>query len=196
MADDEAPGWAAIDAALSAATGGAEPLHWATGNLPDQDGAYGLNAYPLDGHWLLITLGLSELFSKVTDDAYVSGWGIELTLRTPRAPADEAPPGWALNLLNKLGAYVYSSGRVFEPGHRMDPGGPVTGQEGTRLTGLVFAADPLVPEISTPFGGVDLIAVVGVTADELAAAREAADASDVIASLRAVDSLLVTDPAR
>jgi hypothetical protein len=195
-ADEEAPGWSAIEAALTEATGGVAPLHWGTGNLPDQDGPYGLNAYGLEDHWLLLTLGLSELFSKVTDDPSVSGWGIELTMRVPRTSGDEAPPTWALNLLNKLGGYVYQSGRVLEAGHRMNPGGPITGQQGTGLTGLVFAADPQVPDVSTPFGSVELIAVVGVTADELSAAQQEEDAADVIAALAQRDPLLVTDPGR
>jgi len=134
---DEAPGWSAIEAALDGVTGDVAPLHWGTNNLPDQDGIYGMNAYALDGYWLLLTLGLSELFSKVSDDPYVSGWGIELTMRVPRADGIEAPPQWALNLLNKLGEYVYQSGRVVEAGHRMNPGGPITGSPGTQLTGLV-----------------------------------------------------------
>ena len=193
---DEAPGWSAIEAALAGVTGDVAPLHWGTNNLPDQDGIYGMNAYALDGYWLLLTLGLSELFSKVSDDPYVSGWGIELTMRVPRADGIEAPPQWALNLLNKLGDYVYQSGRVVGAGHRMNPGGPITGSPGTQLTGLVFAADPQVPEVSTPFGGVALIAVVGVTAEELAAAEQDEDASGVIAALTEHDPLLITDPAR
>jgi len=34
--DDEAPGWAAIDAALAERASATDALHWATGNLPDQ----------------------------------------------------------------------------------------------------------------------------------------------------------------
>lgn len=195
-ADDEAPGWSAIEAALVDATGGVAPLHWGTGNLPDQDGPYGLNAYERDGHWLLLTLGLSELFSKVSDDPDVSGWGIELTMRVPRSPDDETPPTWALNLLNRLGEYVHQSGRVFAAGHRMNPGGPIAGQQATPLTGLVFAADPQVPEMSTPFGSLNLITVVGVTSDELTAAQQDEDASGVIAALAERDPLLITDPDR
>jgi hypothetical protein len=36
--------------------------------LPGQDGIYGLSAYRSDGFWLLVTLGLTELFDKVSDD--------------------------------------------------------------------------------------------------------------------------------
>src|SRR5678810_1390974 len=34
-------------------------------------------------HWHYITLGLTELFGKESDNRAVSGWGIELTLKTP-----------------------------------------------------------------------------------------------------------------
>lgn len=193
MTVDEAPGWDALEAALSAVTAGAEPVHYATGNLPDQDGAYGLHAYPQDGYWLLLTLGLSELFVKVSDDPEHSGWGLELTMRVPRRAGDEAPPSWALNLLGTLGAYVFSSGRTFSPGHRMNPGGPITGAPGTRLTGLAFAADPQVPRFTSPFGRVDLVAVFGITADELA---DGPDSSGVVDAHRIANPLLVTDPER
>lgn len=50
MSDEpEAAGWTAIEAALAEAVGDVAPLHWGTGNLPDQDGPYGLNAYPVGG---------------------------------------------------------------------------------------------------------------------------------------------------
>jgi suppressor of fused len=46
---DETPGWDAIEAAVAAVHPGVEPLHWSTATLPDQDGIYGLSAYPTDG---------------------------------------------------------------------------------------------------------------------------------------------------
>lgn len=191
--DDSAPGWDALEAALVPVVGDVAPVHYATGNLPDQDGPYGLHAYPLDGHWLMLTLGLSELFTKVSDDPDVSGWGLELTLRIPRSDADQTPPAWSLNLLRSLGAYMYSSGRTFSPGHRMNPGGPITGTPGTRLNALAFAADPQVPSLTSPFGHVDLVTVFGITTDELA---DGPDSTGVIDAHRQGNPLLVTDPDR
>lgn len=194
---DDAPGWTALEAGIAAVVGDIEPLHWGTNRLPDQDGIYGLNAYPLDEYWLLLTLGLSELFEKVTDDPATSGWGIELTMRVPRgANDDEMPPPWALELLNRLSGYVFSTGRVFAAGHRMDLGGPITGGQQSTLTGLAFATDPAVAQVHTPLGLVDLVAVVGITAEELGMFPEEQDASPLIARLAATNPLLLTDPSR
>ncbi len=60
MPDDAAPGWDALHGALAAAGVTEQPVHWGTGNLPDQDGSYALNAFPRERVWLLVTLGLSE----------------------------------------------------------------------------------------------------------------------------------------
>lgn len=207
ISDDDAPGWAALEAAFAAPTGGAEPQHFGTAALPGQGGLYGLNAYAVDTHWLLLGLGLSDLFGSRPSGGGLlgrlrgrrggtSGHGLELTLRVPRDPADTAPPSWALTLLQQLSAYVASSGRPLAPGHRMNPGGPITGEPSTRLTGLVFAADPQVPVVDTPTGRVDVVAVVGVTAEELASAQQGPDASQVVAALAATDPLLITDPRR
>jgi hypothetical protein len=142
-----------------------------------------------------MTLGLTELFEKESEDVEVSGWGFELTMRLPAAPAEEAPPAWALNLLSKLSEYVYSSSQPFAEGHRMSPGGPITGGPGTRLTALAFAPDPQLPPISTPNGSVDFLAVVGITAEELADMKSASTDA-VLHRLREDDPLLRTDIGR
>jgi hypothetical protein len=107
--ESDAPGWDAIEAAVSAVVPPQQPLHWGT-----------------------------------------SGWGFELTVRVP---ADgEQPPAWALRLLRQLGRYVYSGQRPIQAGHRMQPGGPITGSPGTRLTALAFVADPQLPNVDSPNG--------------------------------------------
>ncbi|MFS8101931.1 suppressor of fused domain protein [Lentzea alba] len=186
--EDQTPGWDAIQSAVEATVPAQEPVHWGTNNLPGQ-GVYGLSAYRADDHWFLVTFGLTELFTKDSDDPAVSGFGIELTIRVP--PAD-TPPLWAPNLLMKLGDYVHSSGRVFAAGHRMDPGGPITGSPGTGLTALAFTEDPVLGTIDTPHGTVQFLTVVGITADELGQAK-ASSTADVLDNL---GPLLITDPAR
>lgn len=186
--EDQTLGWDAIQSAVEATVPAQEPLHWGTNNLPGQ-GVYGLSAYRCDDHWFLMTFGLTELFTKDSDDPAVSGFGIELTMRVPLA---DTPPPWAPNLLSKLGDYVFSSGRVFAAGHRMDPGGPITGSPGTSLTALAFAGDPVLGTIDTPHGAVQFLTVVGITADELSQAK-ASSTADVLGGLC---PLLLTDPTR
>ena len=192
---DEAPGWDALTAQLAAALPDQEPLHHGTAALPDQ-GIQGISAYRAPGHWVLVTYGMTELFVKVSEDPTTSGWGIELVLRVPRGEEDDGPPAWALELLGKLADYVDSTGKVFAPGHRMDPGGPITGgQPPTRLTAVAFTADPELAPFDSPRGRVGFLAVVGVTAEELER-MQASTTAEVVAELAARDPLLVTDPTR
>jgi len=168
MEQDAAPGWDAIDAALAPLVGETEPQHWGTDTaLPDQDGLWGISAYPLDDHWLFVTYGLSELFTKVSDVVEISGWGHELTLRCLRQPQDDVPPSWIVSLLSRLGEVTYEQNQPFAVGGRMDlPNAP----EGYPA-GLVWTEDPLLAGFDGPFGRVDFLAVVGVSDDLMTEAR-------------------------
>jgi hypothetical protein len=191
--EDNAPGWDAIHLAVTRIVGQQEPLHWGTGTLPGQDGVYGISAYRAGGHWLLVTFGLTDLFDTTEDeDTDVSGWGYELTLRVPAAGD---PPAWSLRLLEQLGRYVYSGAKSIRARHRLDPGGPITGKPDTRLTALVFTEDPQLSQISSPNGSVSFIAVVGITAAELAQMKTSSTEA-VVADLRNRSTLLVTDVGR
>ncbi|MEU4250643.1 suppressor of fused domain protein [Amycolatopsis sp. NPDC026612] len=190
---ESAPGWDAIEAAVAAHVPAQEPLHWGTDTLPGRGGIYGISAYRGAGHWLLVTFGLTELFAKESDDPGTSGWGFELTMRVPAA---DGPPGaWTLNLLRQLGRAVFVTGRVFAAGHRLDPGGPITGSADTRLTAIAFADDPVLGPIATPHGAARFLTVFGITAAELRTAQETSTA-ELLAPFRAGNPLLITDPAR
>ncbi|MEO3776570.1 suppressor of fused domain protein [Micromonospora sp. B11E3] len=190
--ENEAPGWTAIEAAVATRVADENPLHWATNNLPGH-GLYGLGAYRSADHWLLVTFGMTELFSKSSDDPDVSGWGYELTMRVPMD--DEQPPAWSLRLLERLVGYVFTSGKSFAEGHRMDPGGPITGEATTRLRAVAFAADPELPPIDSPYGSARFLTVVGITTDELERMK-ATTAAAVLSELAERSPALVTDPAR
>lgn len=190
--EPEAPGWDAIERALSAAFPGQTPGHWGTNALPGQ-GVYGLSAYQDQDGWFLVTYGLSELFAKEGDDPDTSGFGFELTIRTPPAPD---APGWALGLLRSLGNSVFSSGRTFGDGHRVDLRQPITGgNPPTQLTALAITTDPMLGEIETPNGHVEFLRLVGITGDELDRMKAESTAS-VLADLGASNPKLVTDAAR
>lgn len=189
-----APGWAAIEAAVEAVVPPQRPMHWGTDNLPGQDGLYGISAYRTDGNWLLVSFGLTELFGKESDDLECSGWGFEMTMRIPSGDTAQPPP-WSLNLLQQLGKYVYSSSRWFEAGHRMQPGGPITGEPNTRLTAIAFVEDPQLGTINTPHGMVQFLQVVGITDNELARMK-ASSTAEILAELSASSPFLVTDITR
>ena len=190
--EDEAPGWDAIDAAVNTVVADRDPFHVRFGNLPGR-GLYGLSAFRADGHWLLVTYGMTDLFERESDDQQINGWGYELTMRVPRD--SEQPPQWTIRLLERLCDYTWTHGKPFASGHRMEPGGPITGRDDTRLRTLAFTRDPELPAIQSPFGTAQFLTVVGITADELARMKSTRTAA-VLAELAIGSRLLNTDPFR
>jgi hypothetical protein len=202
--DEYAPGWDALDGVFTSAFAGQEPHHWATDNaLPAQDGIWGISAYREGDAWFYVTYGFSDVFdlfrspnedSGEADGIKWSGFGFELTMRVNSG--DPVPPVWPVELLNKLGKYVYQTRGGFEHGHRLDPGGPITGgNPPTRLTALAFATDGEFGPIDTPLGRVEFVTTVGITADELAHMK-ATSTDAVLAELKQQSPSLVTDPRR
>lgn len=194
--DVAAPGWDAIDGALDALYPGQEPAHFGTtikyalGGPDPLDGISVYRAGPPD-HWHYVTYGFSELYVKESDDPDHSGYGFELTLRLVRH-GEEEPPMFALGLLQRLARYVFESGRAFEAGHRMDLDGPMASGTDTALTAMCIAHDPELPPIETPHGRVEFLQLVGLTGDELAAAK--AWRTDSFLALLATEApRLVTD---
>lgn len=139
------------------------------------------------GHWHLVTYGLTELHAKESSDRYSSGWGFELTFRL----ASDEPPLWAVDLLASLAAYVWSSRHPFAEGHLTDFRGPIRLGSSTAVTAAVMVEDPGLGRLDGPFGAVEFLQLVGLTADELELCR--AWNVDGVRELLARDSpLLVT----
>lgn len=134
----------------------------------------GISAYPVEGpvpHWHFVTYGLTELYDKQSSRADVSGFGFELTLRLAREQGELDPPAFALNFLQNLARYVFDSGQAFSQGHTMDLNGPIALERATKIAAVCFVADPDLPVIETPHGRVEFIQIVGITRDELMAAK-------------------------
>lgn len=143
-------------------------------------------------HWHYVTLGLTELDTKVSNDAARNGWGYELTFRLPRSPPEAAPPEWPLPLLSFLVNSTYQTHGAVDEGHYLDLRGWFPPEYG--LVGATVVADPTFPEVyQTPHGRTRLLQLVGVTADELDAIARVDDRR-VVAALSAADSLLITKP--
>ena len=188
----DGPGWASIEAAFSAAYPGVEPRHYAPGPPVALDGVVdGISAYETPAGWHLVTFGLTELYAKDSDDAQASGWGYELTVRTPAAAE---PPGWALELILAVARTTRQQGVVYGEGHRLDAGGRVGG-EASALTAIAFTLDRAATPQDFPFGEYALLQLVGVTASELAE-MQASTTATVLDRLAERDPALRTDPAR
>jgi len=197
--DDSAPGWDAIDAALARAYGGRPPdFHYGTAapmRLGGDDPLDGISVYRVagdnGGHWHYVTYGLSELYEKETDEADLSGFGFELTLRVARGDETE-PPSWAIDFLQNLARYVFDTGNVLDVNHQFNTNGPIALGEDTRMQAVVVARDPSLPQLTTPFGRVDFLQLVGVTGDEYELLKDWGT-EQLLAALAERDPLLVTD---
>jgi suppressor of fused len=203
VVSDDAPaaGWEAIDARLAQFYPGVEPQHYGTlikYRLGGPDPLDGISFYARtesSSHWHVIGYGMTELYVKESPAADVSGWGFEFTMRVARAADETQPPIWAANLLQNLARYVFSSGNPIGPGDHMNANGPISLDRPTALTALAFTVDPTLGEIGTPHGSVRFLQVVGLTADEYAAARRWRT-DGVLDLLAGRDPLLITDLAR
>ena len=198
--EQEAPGWAAIDAALARLYPRQAPHQYASQTAYDLDAPSPLPAVAVyEGvrplHWHFVTYGLSELFEKSSEDPNVSGFGFELTMRTPRGADETTPPAWPLRALQGLGRYVLERRQGFDTGHCAELGGSIAAGLESALTCLACVPDPLLGKIVTPFGSLLFLQVVGVTRDELAAMQRL-DHEGVVNLLGELDFHGITDPAR
>ncbi|MCP1185966.1 suppressor of fused domain protein [Paenibacillus sp. 1781tsa1] len=171
--EENTSGWDAIDKAIGELYGEQEPHHYGTSipyMLGGPDPLDGISVYAVNTpmpHWHFVTYGFSELYEKEMQDASKSGYGFELTFRLTRSEGETDPPAWALNLLQNVGRYVFTSGNIFQPGDYMDANGPICLESDTLLTALSFIEDPDLPANTTPNGSVQFIQMVGITGREL-----------------------------
>lgn len=196
----DAPGWAAIDAALERLYPRQVPHQFASKTAYEVDSASPLPAIAVyegvrPAHWHYVTYGLSELFEKSSRDPDVSGFGFELTMRVPRQAGEESPPAWPLRALQGLGRYVLANGKGLDTGHCADLGGSIAQGVASELTCIACVPDPLLRKIDTPFGSLLFLQVVGLTSDELAA-MERLDYEGVVNLLGELDFHGMTDLAR
>ncbi|MGI4941851.1 MAG: suppressor of fused domain protein [Janthinobacterium lividum] len=178
-----------------------EPRHYGTVRRHEMGGPDpidGLSAFkrlkPVP-HWHIVTYGFSELYEKKSADLGASGYGFELTFRPACDPAEEEPPIWALNFIQNLARYVFRTGNVFRDGHWMPANGPIAAETDTDLVGIAFTADPELPAITGPFGRVEFLQVVGLTENELRAAK-LWKTSSLLNAFRPYLPLLVSDLGR
>jgi suppressor of fused len=195
--EDSGSGWQSIQDALTALHGEREPHHFGTLHRYAEGGADpldGVSAYAVDqpGHWHFVSFGLSELYDMQSDDAGVSGWGFELTFRLIRGEDEQDCPTWPVRFLQTLARYVFNTGAVFDDGHYIPMGGPITESGPPAMTGLVFAEDPQLAKLLTVNGTVKFIQAVCVTHDELGWV-ERHGAEDFIELYARRDPLLVSD---
>jgi hypothetical protein len=148
---------------------------------------------------MYVSYGLSELFEKTSEDAAVSGFGFELSLRIP-ASGEQTPPTWPLRLLQALGHHALEQGGGFDSGHVLNLGAPLVpddsdGPRDCALTGLICLPDPLLGKINTVHGSLLFLRLFGVTPDELESLGEL-ELGHLVACIAELSPLAITDPTR
>lgn len=87
--DDSAPGWEAIDAEFDRLyPDQPKPLHYGTVlkyMLGGPDPLDGISVYDAGDFWHFVSYGLSELYTKESEDPEYSGYGIELTFKLKKS---------------------------------------------------------------------------------------------------------------
>ncbi|MDO5045085.1 suppressor of fused domain protein, partial [Campylobacter sp.] len=183
--DEAAPGWDAIDLSLNKIYGERKPRHYGTilkYMLGGKDPLDGISVYDCDDqdfHRHIVSYGMSSLYYDLQSvGGDFSGWGFEFTMRVKPfemdPDADDSnksedgrnEPFWAMNLMQNLARYVYSSKKWFEEYHFIPTNGPIRSQTDTALTAIIFVPDLKLRTIDTPHGSVAFLQMFGITDTE------------------------------
>lgn len=203
--EDDNPGWYAIDDQLEKIYGEVQArhygplcgLHYMAGGTDPIDGVCIYDSNHQAFHRHLVSYGMSELYyDEDKAGGEFSKWGFEFTFRLAPFKDDENDPIWAIEVMNNLARYVFSSGKWFEENHFIPANGPIRLNTETEITGFVFALDPELGEIETPHGKLSFLQLVGITNAEVELIKQdptQATIKKLIANLQQNNPLLITD---
>lgn len=126
------------------------------------------------GEWLhFVSMGLSELYEKESDDPEISGFGMELTFRLKKDccfDLNSEIQTVCKNMMN-IAKFTFNDGELFMPYEWIYTGqtAGIDNRQVSELTGLILVPDAKVPEINSPFGRVQFVEMVGAAEKELLA---------------------------
>ncbi len=173
-------------------------LHYIAGGTDPLDGASIYDSNKQLFHHHLVSFGMSELYydeEKVGGD--YSKWGFEFTMRlAPYSGDEKRDPLWFIEMMNNLARYVFQSGNWFEPFHVVPAKGPILIGADTEITSLVFVEDPELGTISTPYGALTFLQIVGITTAEqeaLGSTPTVGQVEELVNRLKENNPLLITD---
>ncbi|XP_012560454.1 suppressor of fused homolog isoform X1 [Hydra vulgaris] len=126
-------------------------------------------------HWHYISCGLSDLYGDgrvhdVTGNDGISGFGFELTMRLKRDADEDSPPTWPAELMQCLAKYVFKTETSFCSGDHISWHQALDTKH-NYIEHMLLTYDPQLPELSTPYGSLNFIQIVGICAEELFAAQ-------------------------
>jgi Suppressor of fused protein (SUFU) len=203
FSEDDAVGWLSIDKELETLYPNQEPKHFAPklyfalGGEEPLDGLSVYESSKQEDHFHIISYGFSQLYydEESAGEEY-SKWGFELTFRLKKNLGNNNNPDWALNLIQNLAKYVFSSKKYFDEYHVFPANGPIRLDYDTDITALAFVPDPELGKIRTPNGEVIFLQLVGLTTVEYDFLKNDPvenKTEQLISELRRTNPLLITD---
>ena len=156
-------GWRALVDHLETQLGSADFLRIGEGDPRRPDAIYGYRRTEDKAHWLLVAVGLSELEEKRSNIPDQSGWGYAVAVRFASDNPD--PPAEAIEILNAVFGYVAIYCFPLAPNHTLDLNGLIE-SNADGFGYLALRRDPLLGEVVTPNGTVDMLQVVVTTEAE------------------------------
>lgn len=168
-------GWTAIEAAFEEIyPGQSDPKHYGTlisWRFGGKDPLDGISIYDDGDYWHFITFGLSELYEKQSDDAEVSGYGMEFTLRLKKGfgEDEEAEIRCICGVLQQIARITFTSNEIFRAYEYLYTGqkSGMDARQLSAITGFITVPDAKIAQIATPNGKVELVEFIGVTDAEL-----------------------------
>ena len=203
FSEDDAVGWLCIDEKVDALYPNQKPQHFATlvkymlGGKDPLDGISVYESKQQTDHFHIVSYGLSELYyNEKSCGGEFSKFGFEFTIRIKKGGDNNV--NWAMNLMQNLARYVFTSGKWFEEFHVIPANGPIRLEYDTDLTALAFVLDPELGKMQTPHGEVQFLQIVGITTQEYEAIKQAqggvlANTQALMEKLQTTNPLLIID---
>jgi len=114
-------------------------------------------------YWHYVSLGMTELYDKESDNEDESGWGFEFTFKLAKKSDETTPPVWPAVIIKKLARFVYENS-AFDDCHYISFGEPI---ENSDYVGFVFSTDHIVGELESSTGKFKFLEIYCVTQEDL-----------------------------
>ena len=126
-------------------------------------------------YYKYVTYGLTELYDKESKDQTKSGFGMEFTFKLKKDVYKDKE--WELKnvvgVLQTLAKSTIVDGEIFKPYEYIYTGQTevMDTEQKSNIIGFITVPDTELQSLVTPYGRVDFLALIGITAEELQAIR-------------------------
>ena len=126
-------------------------------------------------YYKYVTYGLTELYDKESKDQTKSGFGMEFTfkLKKDAYKDEEGELKNVVGVLQTLAKATIVDGEIFNPYEYIYTGQTevMDTEQKSNIIGFITVPDTELQSLVTPYGRVDFLALIGITAEELQAIR-------------------------